>query len=169
MSLSRDELAEVVAAATAAGLTVATAESLTGGMLAATIVDIPGASGMLQGGVVAYQNEVKVRALGVPAALLAENGAVDPGVAQAMALGACSVTGARVGLSTTGVAGPEPHQGKDVGHVYIGVAVDGRVSAHEFHFAGGRAAIRAQATGEALLLLRELVRGYVKGTGEQKL
>jgi len=159
------DLAALVADAAASGLSVSTAESLTGGLLAATIVDVPGASGMLFGGVVAYQNEVKVRALGVSAELLAERGAVDADVACAMALGACRLTGSRVGLSTTGVAGPEPHQGKPVGQVYIGVAFDGAVQAYEYHFGGDRAMIRQQAVDEALALLQQVV----KATREQKL
>ena len=104
------------------GLTVATAESLTAGMVAAVLADTPGASGMLQGGVVAYQNSVKAGVLGVPAELLDAVGAVDAQVAAAMAEGARRICGADIGVSTTGVAGPEPHDGKAVGTVFIGVA-----------------------------------------------
>ncbi|WP_337589575.1 CinA family protein [Arthrobacter sp. ERGS1:01] len=136
MTVPGMDLAALVADAVASGLSVSTAESLTGGMLAATIVDVPGASGMLFGGVVAYQNEVKVRALGVSAELLEERGAVDADVACAMALGACRLTGARVGLSTTGVAGPEPHQGKPVGQVYIGLPSTGRSKPTNITLAG---------------------------------
>ncbi|WP_125611158.1 CinA family protein [Specibacter cremeus] len=157
MSAAQTDLAAVVRDAAAAGLSVATAESLTGGQLAATLVDVPGASGMLQGGVIAYQNAVKERVLGVDAARLATNGAVDATVACQMAQGACRVAGARVGLSTTGVAGPEPHQGKAVGDVFIGVAFDGAVQAYEYHFTGDRAAIRSQAVDEALALLAQVV------------
>lgn len=163
--LTETRLAELIEAAVAAGLSVATAESLTGGMVAATLVQVPGASGMFQGGVIAYQNEVKVRLLGVSAELLATNGAVDPQVACAMALGACSATGARVGISTTGVAGPEPHQGKNVGHVYIAVALDGEVQSYEYHFGGDREMIRVQAVQEAISLLEQVIRC----SGEQKL
>lgn len=163
--LTESHLAALVESALAADLTVATAESLTAGMVAATLAQIPGASGMLQGGVVAYQNEVKERLLGVPAQLLAERGAVDPEVARAMARGACQATGARVGLATTGVAGPEPHQGKQVGHVFIGVALDGESQAYEYHFAGDRELIRLQTTQEALSLLDQVV----KAAREQKL
>ncbi|MFQ4148451.1 CinA family protein [Arthrobacter sp. LAPM80] len=159
------QLALLVEAAVAADITVATAESLTGGMLAATLVQVPGASGMFQGGVVAYQNSVKAALLGVSAPLLEYRGAVDPDVACAMALGACAATGARVGISTTGVAGPEPHQGKDVGDVFIGVAFDGEVQSYEYHFAGDREMIRVQATQEAISLLEQVI----KAAGEQKL
>ncbi|AIY03889.1 MULTISPECIES: CinA family protein [Arthrobacter] len=158
-------LAELVTAAVAANITVATAESLTGGMVAATIVQVPGSSAMLQGGVIAYQNELKERLLGVSSELLRDKGAVDPDVACAMALGVCAAAGARVGISTTGVAGPEPHQGKDVGHVYIGVAFDGEVQSYEYHFAGDRETIRVAATQEAISLLEQVV----KAAGEQKL
>lgn len=159
------DLAALVADATTAGLSVSTAESLTGGQLAATIVEVSGASGMFTGGIIAYQNSVKIKVLGVSEQLLAEHGAVDAGVACAMALGACQVTGSRVGVSTTGVAGPEPHQGKGVGHVFIGVAFDGEAQAYEYHFGGDRAMIRQQATDEALALLRQVV----NATREQKL
>ena len=158
-------LTDLVAAAVAANITVATAESLTGGMVAATIVQVPGSSAMLQGGVIAYQNELKERLLGVPAELLRDKGAVDPQVACAMALGACTAAGARVGISTTGVAGPEPHQGKEVGHVYIGVALDGEAQSYEYHFAGDREMIKTAATQEAISLLEQVV----KAAGEQKL
>lgn len=158
-------MAALVADAVAAELTVATAESLTGGLLASTLVGVSGASAMLEGGVIAYQNHVKVRALGVSAELLDARGAVDPEVARAMALGVCALTGARVGLSTTGVAGPEPHQGKSVGHVYIGVALDGAVQAYEYHFGGTREMIRQQTTDEAIALLAQIV----KAAREQKL
>ena len=165
MTVPGMDLQALVADAIAAGLTVGTAESLTGGMLAATLVQVPGASGMLQGGVIAYQNEIKSRVLGVDEHRLETHGAVDNLVACQMALGACRVTGARVGLSTTGVAGPEPHQGKAVGHVYLGVALDGAVQAYEYNFGGDRAMIRQQATDEALALLQQVV----KAAREQKL
>ncbi len=151
------DLPRIVADATATGLTVATAESLTGGMVAAALVEVPGASGMLQGGIIAYQNSVKTTLLGVSAELLESTGAVDPEVAREMALGACRIAGARVGVSTTGVAGPEPHGGKSVGSVYIGIALDGVAQAYEYHFAGVRSAVRQQACDEALSLLQQVV------------
>ena len=163
--LTETSLATLVASAIAADITVATAESLTGGMVAATITQVPGSSGMFQGGTIAYQNSVKERLLGVSASLLETQGAVDPQVACAMALGACAAAGARVGISTTGVAGPEPHQGKDVGHVYIGVALDGEPKSYEYHFAGDREMIRMQATQEAISLLHQVI----NAAGEQKL
>ncbi|WP_159707315.1 CinA family protein [Arthrobacter sp. 18067] len=143
----------VVAAAIAKNLTVATAESLTAGMVAATLANTPGASGMLQGGVVAYQNSVKAGVLGVPEGLLASVGSVDPGVAEAMAEGARRACAANVGISTTGVAGPEPHDGKAVGTVFIGIATDSGTEAFEYSFSGDRQSIRGQACEAALARL----------------
>ncbi|ALO67566.1 hypothetical protein AS189_15055 [Arthrobacter alpinus] len=158
-------LGALVADAIAKNVTVGTAESLTAGMVAATIAEISGASATLQGGVIAYQNSVKEKLLGVSAALLATKGAVDPEVACAMALGVCAAVGARLGIATTGVAGPDAHQGKPVGLVYVGVALDGVATAQEFRFSGDREAIRVQATQAALALLA----ATVKDAREQKL
>ena len=134
------------------GRTVATAESLTAGMV---LADTPGASGMLQGGVVAYQNSVKEAVLHVPGDLLARAGSVDPDVARAMADGARRVLGADVGLSTTGVAGPDAHDGKPVGRVYIGVATAAGSTGFEYSFTGSRPDIRGAACAAALERLLE--------------
>ncbi|GAA1149882.1 CinA family protein [Nesterenkonia lutea] len=104
------------------GATLATAESLTAGGLCSRIAEVPGTSVALLGGVVAYSSAVKRNVLGVDAELLEQRGAVDPDVAAAMARGAAACTGADIGVSTTGVAGPAPHEGKDVGTVYLGLA-----------------------------------------------
>ena len=132
------------------GRTVATAESLTAGMVSAMLADTAGASGMLQGGVVAYQNSDKVDVLGVPAELLAAVGSVDGAVAAAMATGVRTALRADVGIATTGVAGPEEHDGKAVGTVYIGIATETGASHLEYGFTGNRAEIRGQACGAAL-------------------
>ncbi|MFC3184651.1 CinA family protein [Pseudoglutamicibacter albus] len=92
-------------------------------MVASRIADVPGASAVLQGGVVAYQVSVKRDVLGVDAGLLERHGPVHPEVAEQMAVGAARACGARIGVSTTGVAGPEPHGGHATGTVYIGWAV----------------------------------------------
>lgn len=156
MSLTADEAAaSAVALAIERGVTVATAESLTAGLVAATLADTPGASGMLQGGVVAYQNAVKAGILGVSEQLLSAVGSVDAEVAAAMAAGARQACGADVGVSTTGVAGPLPHDGKQVGTVFIGVATSGGAVAHAYSFQGDRPGIRAQATAAALERLVE--------------
>lgn len=104
------------------GLTLSTAESLTAGALASRIAEVPGASAALLGGVVAYSNQVKQRVLGVDPGLLESRGAVDGAVAAQMAHGAAQSCGTDIGIATTGVAGPERHQGKDVGTVYLGLA-----------------------------------------------
>jgi len=135
--------------------TVATAESLTAGMVTAVLADTPGASGMLQGGVVAYQNSVKENVLKVSPELLADVGSVDSGVAAAMAAGVRAAMDADVGISTTGVAGPEAHDGKPVGTVYIGLATGTGTTSFEYSFTGSRADIRGQACGAALERLLE--------------
>jgi nicotinamide-nucleotide amidase len=155
-TINLHHLAEAaVTGAIGQGLTVATAESLTAGMVAAVLADTPGASGMLQGGVVSYQNSVKADLLGVPRDLLGRVGAVDGKVAEAMAEGARRVCGADIGVSTTGVAGPEPHGGKDVGSVYIGVATAHGAASFGYSFEGNRPEIRGQACAAALERLLE--------------
>ena len=134
-------------------LTVATAESLTAGMVASRLANTPGASGMLQGGVVAYQNSVKAGVLGVSQELLDAVGSVDGQVAEAMADGARRVCGADLGISTTGVAGPEPHDGKAVGTVFIGIARESGAESFEYSFSGDRHAIREQACEAAMARL----------------
>jgi len=151
--------AQAVRQALDSGRTVATAESLTAGMVSAVLADTPGASGMLQGGVVAYQNSVKEAVLHVPADLLARAGSVDPDVARAMAAGARTVLGADVGLSTTGVAGPEAHDGKPVGRVYIGIATAAGTAGFEYSFTGNRPDIRAATSAAALERLLEALAG----------
>jgi nicotinamide-nucleotide amidase len=147
------------------GLTIAVAESLTGGQLVASLIDTPGASAAVVGGVVAYDTFLKASVLGVPEALLAERGAVDPEVARHMASGvrtALSVAGrpADVGLATTGVAGPEQQDGQPVGTVWVGLAIGDRVDAYPFLFEGGRGDIRRQAVSAARdILVAALLRG----------
>ncbi|WP_077489208.1 CinA family protein [Sinomonas mesophila] len=150
--------AEVVAEFVARGLTAGTAESLTAGQVAAALADVPGASAMLRGGIVSYASEVKASLLGVPESLLAEAGSVEPEVARAMAVGARDALGADYAVATTGAAGPEPHDGKPVGTVFVAVAgpAGSVVAAHLF--AGGRAEIRAAATRAALAALLSAVR-----------
>ncbi|MBD8042901.1 nicotinamide-nucleotide amidohydrolase family protein [Arthrobacter sp. Sa2BUA2] len=143
----------IVAAAVSRGMRVAAAESLTAGMLAAELGTVPGASAVLQGGVVAYQNSVKVQVLGVSEDLLQEAGSVDSAVAEQMAEGVRRLLYADIGVSTTGVAGPEPHDGKPVGTVFIGIATVAGARSQGFRFQGDRAAIRRQACAAALELL----------------
>lgn len=135
------------------GVTIGTAESLTGGSLAASIVDVPGASDCLEGGVVSYSHGVKEKTLGVSHDLLETTGAVAPEVARAMARGARAALGVDWVASTTGVAGPEPHDGQDVGTVYIGVSGPRGEEHLELHLDGGRAAIRRETVSRAIEFL----------------
>ncbi len=146
--------ARLIQAARSRRLMIATAESLTGGAVAAALVAQPGASAALAAGIVAYSNEMKARLLDVDAGLLAERGSVDGDVAAAMAEGARHVTGADLGLATTGVAGPEPHDGKPVGTVYIAVSGPGpcRLTVEERALTGHRDEIRQQSTHDVLAL-----------------
>lgn len=114
---------EVVRLLTVRGETLAVAESLTGGLVAAEITAVPGASKVFRGSVTAYATELKNELLGVDVTLLAERGAVDPQVAAEMAAGVRKALGADWGIATTGVAGPDPQDGQPVGTVYV--AVDG--------------------------------------------
>jgi nicotinamide-nucleotide amidase len=158
---ARDErsIAEhVLALLQARGLTLATAESETGGLVAARITDIPGSSAAFVGGVVAYSNELKVRELDVPAELIEQHGAVSPEVAEAMARGARERLGADVAVSVTGIAGPGGGSPKKpVGLVYLHAeGPDGGVG-REFSFPGDRASIRARSVVGALHLVRRLL------------
>jgi len=112
----------VVSALSEHGQTVAVAESLTGGMLCSALIEVPGASAVVRGAVVAYATELKHRLLDVEAGLLDRNGPVDPTVAAQMALGVRERLGADWGLATTGVAGPVPQDGIEPGRVYVAVA-----------------------------------------------
>lgn len=153
-----DVAIELVTVATRSACSLATAESLTGGMVGQLICTVPGASAVYRGGVISYATEVKAQVLGVSASLLAERGAVDPDVALAMAAGTARVCGADYGVATTGAAGPEPCDGKPVGRVYLAVFGPGVSRSVEKNYAGGRAEIRACAARDALLLLADAVR-----------
>jgi len=159
-----DPGAAVVALLKQRGLTVAVAESLTGGLLVAELIRTPGASAVVNGGVVAYNTAIKASVLGVDAALLASNGAVDPEVAEQMAAGvrsALAVGGrpADIGISTTGVAGPEPQDGQPVGTVYLGFAIGNRVTNVALRLSGTRDGIRKAVVSESLLQLTRLLEG----------
>ncbi|WP_413316327.1 CinA family protein [Agrococcus sp. 1P02AA] len=154
--------ASIVPRAAARGVTIAVAESLTGGLVAATLVRIPGASGVLRLGVVAYATPMKQEVLRVPAQLLAERGAVDPHVAIAMARGvrqlaAVDRSECTIGIATTGAAGPGSQDGRPPGEFHIGLEIettDGRVALSSSHHAtGDREAVRAAALLAALRAL----------------
>jgi nicotinamide-nucleotide amidase len=135
--------------------TVACAESLTAGLVAATIADTPGASLVLLGGVVAYAAEVKTQLLDVPAGLVARVGTVDAAVAVAMAEGVRRRLGSTWGLSTTGVAGPGPSEGKPAGTVHVAVAGPSGTVTRALELNGTRAQIRAASVAAVLLLADE--------------
>ncbi|MET8528049.1 CinA family protein [Micromonospora sp. NPDC005172] len=135
--------------------TLATVESLTGGLLAASIVEIAGVSAIYRGGLVVYATELKATLAGVPGDLLAARGPVDPDVAAALAEGGRQRCGADWGLATTGVAGPEPQDGKPVGLVYVAVAGPTGAEVRQLDLDGGRDRVRSAAVIEALRLLAE--------------
>jgi nicotinamide-nucleotide amidase len=140
------------------GESVAVAESLTGGLLAATIVEIPGVSAVFRGGLVVYATDLKTTLAGVPGQLLTERGPVDPDVAIALAKGARERCDADWGLATTGVAGPESQGGKPVGTVFVAVAGPAGATVRKLALDGGRAAIRTATVTAALQLLAARLR-----------
>jgi nicotinamide-nucleotide amidase len=151
-----EELEDVVGAILAAGgLTLAVAESCTGGLIAHRLTNVPGSSRYLLAGVVSYSNPSKTSFLGVPEALLAAHGAVSEEVARAMAAGVRSATGASIGLATTGIAGPTgATAGKPVGLVWIGYADARGAFAQRYQLGGTRIRIKERASQAALELLR---------------
>lgn len=153
--------------ATAAGLTIATAESLTAGLVSARLADVPGASLALRGGVVAYASDLKHSLLGVPAELLEERGAVHPDVAVAMATGVRAMLRTDLGVATTGVAGPDPQDGVEPGTVFVAVAWPGGARARQLSLDGDRATIRERSAREAVSLLLELVTSLSEHSPEQ--
>ena len=145
--------ADVLAALREAGATVAVAESLTGGALSAALSGPAGASAAFRGGLVVYGTDLKATLAGVPKPLLAAEGPVSPDVAGALAAGARDRLGATYGLSLTGVAGPDPQDGVEVGVVYVGLAGPGGGEVRRLALGGDRAAIRAASVTAALDLL----------------
>ncbi|AVV40151.1 damage-inducible protein CinA [Streptomyces sp. P3] len=162
---------EVVRLLTATGGTLAVAESLTGGLVAAEITSVPGASKVFRGSVTAYATGLKHELLGVDAGLLAARGAVDAQVAAQMAAGVRKALGADWGLATTGVAGPDAQDGQPVGTVFV--AVDGPFGADPGSAAGGkvealrlngdRAEIRRESVRSVLALLLSELAGEQTG------
>ncbi len=151
---------ELLARLSALGHTLGTAESLTGGLLCARLIDVPGASAVVRGGIVSYATQVKADLLGVGADVLANRGAVDPEVALAMAQGAARILGCDWALATTGVAGPDPADGAPLGTVYVAVRWPAGQRVRHTVLSGNRAAIRAGAVREALDLALECLDDY---------
>lgn len=136
------------------GLTVAVAESCTGGLVAATITEIPGSSGYFRGGLVPYADAAKTALLGVPEGVLAAHGAVSAQVARAMAAGARERLGTSIAASVTGIAGPDGGSAqKPVGLTYVGLARAGAEDVHRYLWNGDRAANRHASVREVLELL----------------
>ena len=138
--------------------TLATAESLTGGLVAATIVEIPGVSAVFRGGLVVYATDLKASLAGVPGVLLDRQGPVDPQVAIALAAGCRERCGADWGVATTGVAGPDPQGGKPPGLVYVAVAGAAASAVRELRLDGNRQAVRTESVTSVLRLLSDALR-----------
>ncbi len=145
------------------GDTLATAESLTGGRLAALVTGVAGASRAYRGGVVAYATDVKQHLLGVPDDVVARHGVVSAECARAMAEGARVALGATWAVSTTGVAGPEQQEGKPVGTVYVGVAGPGASGVTALELVGDRQAVQERTCREALSALGARLHGEEPG------
>lgn len=155
---TEDLACEVISKLTDEGRTLATAESCTGGLLGKLLTDIPGASNAYKGGVISYVNEVKHRVLGVEQKTLDVCTAVSRETAHEMAKGTRELLKADVGISTTGLAGPDGDgTGRPVGLVYVALDMEGFSYCRELHLAGDRAEIRARAAHEALSMLLEFL------------
>lgn len=158
---------QAVAALIGTGTSIATAESLTGGLVCAALTSVPGASAVVYGGVASYSTDLKIRVLGVPAEVIAEHGTVAEVTARLMADGVRQLTGADLGVATTGVAGPDPIEDHPVGTVFVavtwqpgarGVAAresGGRVLALRCH--GSREQIRRQSVDAVLDLVVDVM------------
>ena len=151
------QVKDLIGQMTRRGLTVATAESLTGGGLVARMVDVPGASHVVRGGACTYAVDTKASVLGVSRARLDQTGPVDEQVARQMAGGARVLFGAAIGLSTTGVAGPGPADGFPAGTVHVACAHEGGTEHRLVHLEGDRARVRTGAIDAALALLRDVL------------
>ena len=143
--------AAVVAGLVARGETLATAESLTGGLIGGALTTVPGASAAYRGGVITYATDVKRVLVGVPADVLASAGVISSATVTAMAVGVREAIGASWGLSVTGVAGPDPQEGHQPGEVWVGLVGPGfPAAALRFDLAGDRDRVRAATVAEAL-------------------
>lgn len=151
---------EVVSRLAERGETLATAESLTGGLIGSLITEVPGASANYVGGAITYATGLKATLAGVPPPLLDANGPVAESTARAMATGIATRCAADWGLAVTGVAGPEPQDGHPVGEVYVAVAYQpaGAVRSRRLALTGDRATIRAQTAHQGLRLLADALR-----------
>ena len=150
---ARELATEVIGLLTRAGETVAAAESLTGGLVAAALTDVPGSSNAFRGGIVAYATELKAEVLGVDVGMLKRHGPVYAPVAAAMADGVRRRLGATIGVSTTGVAGPGPQDGQPAGTVHVAVSLTGDTVVRTMALAGTRDEVRRLTVERVLGLL----------------
>ncbi len=151
--MSADLAAEALRELEERGVTLGTAESLTGGGLGELLTSVPGASKVYVGGVISYATRVKVDLLGVPVEIMYGDGAVSAACARAMAAGVRNALGTDVGVSTTGVAGPDRQEGKPAGTVFVAVSDASGEAVRALHLGGDRAEIRAATSRAALELL----------------
>ncbi|MDR0417771.1 MAG: nicotinamide-nucleotide amidohydrolase family protein [Propionibacteriaceae bacterium] len=154
-----DAAARAVAGLTAAGQTVATAESVTGGLIAGRLTGVAGASAAVRGALVVYAPDLKTRLAGVPAEVIAAAGVVSEAVARALAAGARRACAADWGIGVTGVAGPGPSDGVPAGTVWLALAGPDGDQAERLCLPGGRAAVRAAAVDRAVAMLADAVGG----------
>lgn len=159
--MSVSEANAAVSRAREHGATIAAAESLTGGAVCVALAEVPGVSDVLRGGVVTYSVEAKHDVLGVDQSTLDTHGPVSREVAVQMATGVRRTMGARIGLATTGAAGPEPHGGKPPGTVWVAVDFDGQVVAKQLHVKGERGDVTKAAVDAVLACCVEVLGGDV--------
>ena len=165
MSDSRPVADAVIALLRELDLSVGTAESLTGGLVCGALTGVPGASTVVRGGVVAYASEVKADVLGVDRDLLAREGAVCEPVAAQLAGGIRRVLGCAVGVSTTGVAGPDAADGQPVGTVFVGASGPWGILVEELALTGDRDQIRSASVLAVLTLLERALGNLRDGVG----
>lgn len=156
----------IISTCTRLGLSLASAESLTGGRFVASLVDVPGASAVVRGGLVTYATDLKSSLAAVDADSLEQTGPVDPVVAAQMAVGAAVKCVADIGISCTGVAGPDPQDGKPVGLVYTAIAFGGKPKVFEHVFGGDRDTIRNRTVQAMSANLEEFVTELAYGPSE---
>lgn len=159
LGVSPARVAEVIGLLRERGATVATAESLTAGLVCAALTCVPGSSLVVRGGLVVYATDLKTTLAGVAEDLLAHHGAVHPAVAEQLAAGARDACGATYGLGLTGVAGPDPQDGVSPGRVYLALAGPAGSTARVVDADGDRPAVRAAAVVAAVDLLCAELRG----------
>lgn len=145
-----------------AGLTVATCESLTGGLVGATITSIPGASAVFRGGLITYASDLKAALAGVDAQWIAEHGVVNDTTARQMATGCAHTCQADLGLACTGVAGPDRQDGQRPGTVHVAVAHDAQVFTRQLSLSGERKAVRLGTVSALLEFTCHVIREKIK-------